>query len=229
MLARMAEDSRTAPVSSHRRLLLASVAALPLAAACGRRKAPRMRAVPAGATVLALGDSITYGTGGGGPEASYPAVLAKLTGWNVVNAGIPGDTSAQALARLPGLLQEHQPQLVLVSIGGNDFLRKRPDADVRADIRRICQQAAQSGAQVLLVAVPRPSMVGALAGALGDHAMYAELAEELKLPLHADGWSKVLSDEKLRSDQIHANARGYEQFARSLFATARDVGLFDGK
>lgn len=229
MLARMAEDSFAPTISVHRRALLASLAAAPLLAACGRKKGPRARAVPAGATVLALGDSITYGTGGGGPEASYPAVLAKLTGWSVVNAGVPGDTSTQALARLPGLLQEHQPQLVLVSIGGNDFLRKMPDADVRANVRRICQLAVQSGAQVLLVAVPRPSMLGALAGSLGDHALYAELADELKLPLHADGWSKVLSDGKLRSDQIHANARGYELFARGVLATAREAGLFDGK
>jgi acyl-CoA hydrolase len=212
---------------AQRRLLLrwagAAIAA-PWIAACGRKKPGKAQAVPRGATVLALGDSITFGTGSP-PGASYPAVLARLTGWNVVNAGVPGDTSAQALARLPDLLQEHKPQLVLVSVGGNDFLRRLGDADVKANIRRIAEQCVAAGAQVLLIAVPRPSLVGAMAGVLGDHALYAELAEEMKLPLHQDGWSVVLSDEKLRSDQIHANAAGYERFAQGVVATAGSIGL----
>ncbi|HEY0883859.1 MAG TPA: GDSL-type esterase/lipase family protein, partial [Ramlibacter sp.] len=85
-----------------RRLFLAACAVA--LAACGRRR--KMDGIPAGAVVLALGDSLTWGTGAT-PETSYPAVLAGLTGWQVVNAGVPGDTSAAALARLPGLLQEH--------------------------------------------------------------------------------------------------------------------------
>ena len=217
---------QASPLARRRLLLRMSCAfvAVPWVAACGRKKSQQSRAVPRGATVLALGDSITFGTGTT-PEASYPAVLARLTGWNVVNAGIPGDTSAQALARLPDLLQEHKPQLVLVSIGGNDFLRRLGDADVKANIRRIAEQCIAAGAQVLLIGVPRPSLVGAMAGALGDHALYRELAEELKLPLHNEGWSAVLGDEKLRSDQIHANAAGYERFAQGVAATAGVTGL----
>lgn len=180
--------------------------------------------VPPGATVLALGDSITSGSGAT-TEASYPAVLAQLTGWNVVNAGVPGDTSTQALERLPALLEEHAPRLVLVSIGGNDFLRRLPLADTRANIRRICRSAAAAGAQVLLVGIPEASALAAVARSLGDHPMYEQLADELKLPLHAGGWSEVLSDPALRSDAIHANARGYAQFARGLAEAARELGL----
>lgn len=180
--------------------------------------------VPAGAVVLALGDSITWGTGAA-PDTSYPAVLAGLTGWQVVNAGVPGDTSAGALARLPGLLQEHSPQLVIVAIGGNDFLRRVPPAETRANIASICRQAAASGAQVLLVGVPEPSMLAAVARSLADHPMYEDLAAELKVPLHEGGWAAVLSDPALRSDPIHANAQGYEAFARGLAARARELGL----
>ena len=97
-------------------------------AGCGRKKSASAQLVPAGSTVLALGDSLTYGTGAS-PETAYPTVLAELSGWNVVNAGVSGNTSAQALERLPGLLAEHQPKLVIVSIGGNDFLRQLPEAD----------------------------------------------------------------------------------------------------
>ena len=172
--------------------------------------------------------AIPYSGTGTTPETSYPVVLAKLSGWNVINAGIPGNTSTQALERLPVLLEEHKPQLVLVSIGGNDFLRRMSEADTRTNIRRICEQSVAAGAQVLLIAVPRPSMVGAVAGSLSDHVMYTELADALKVPLLRQGWSEVLSDAKLRSDQIHANAKGYEQFANRVLDTVRSVGLLEG-
>jgi acyl-CoA thioesterase-1 len=202
--------------------LLAPLAAAALAA-CGR-KAKKAAVLPAGSTVLALGDSITFGTGAP-REASYPAVLAGLTGWNVVNAGVPGDTSAGALARLPDLLQEHRPQLVLVSIGGNDFLRRVPPADTRANIRGICEQALGAGAQVVLVGVPEANAMAAIARALADHAMYEEVAGELKLPVYAGGWAAVLNDPALRSDPIHANAQGYGRFAEGLAGFLREVGL----
>jgi acyl-CoA hydrolase len=203
---------------------VAWAAALTLAAlaGCGRRKLGR--AVPAGATVLALGDSLTFGTGAT-PETSYPAVLATLSGWQVVNAGVPGDTSAQALERLPALLQEHQPALVLVSIGGNDLLRRLPEADTRANVQRICELAQGAGAQVLLLAVPRPSVAAAFVGSLSDHPLYANVSLALKLPLHAQGWASVLADESLRSDPIHANARGYAQMAQRVFDAALAQGL----
>lgn len=194
------------------------------ASGCGKKPVTG-RKVAAGASVLALGDSITFGTGAS-PDTSYPSVLTRLTGWNVVNAGVPGDTSAQALARLPALLQEHAPALVLVSIGGNDFLRRLPEGETRANIRQICERSLASGAQTLLVAVPALSATAAITGTLSDHAMYEEIAQALKLPLHARGWSTVLANPALRSDQIHANAQGYEQFAQSLLAAAKAAQLF---
>ncbi len=93
-------------------------------------------------------------------------MLAERTGWDVINAGISGDTSAQALERLPILLQEHAPALVVVSIGGNDFLRQMSAETAQANIRRICQQAKDSGAQVLLVAGAGIFFAGRRHGAL---------------------------------------------------------------
>lgn len=209
-------------MTRRRAVLLAPLAAA-LLAACGR-KPKKAAALPAGTPVLALGDSITFGTGAG-TGASYPSVLAGLTGWKVVNAGVPGDTSAGALARLPELLQEHAPALVLVSIGGNDFLRRLPLAETRANLRGICEAAVTAGAQVVLVAVPEANAMAALARSLADHAMYAELAAEMKLPLYAGGWAAVLSDPALRSDPIHANGEGYGKFARGLADYLREIGL----
>lgn len=206
-----------------RTLALGAAALLGTAlAGCGRSQG-KAQPVPAGSTVLALGDSLTYGTGASA-EASYPTVLAELTGWNVVNAGVPGDTSAQALARLPALLAEHRPKLVIVSIGGNDFLRKLPESDTRANVHAICKQALEAGAQVLLVAVPRATVAAAL-GQMTDHALYAEVAKDLNIPLQREGWGEVLAQAELRSDQVHANAKGYAQFARSVQGTAAAAGL----
>jgi acyl-CoA thioesterase I len=201
-------------------LTLGAALALP---GCGR---PRMRADPVmpGAAVLALGDSLTFGTGAA-PDAAYPAVLERLTGWQLHNAGVPGDTSAQALERLPDLLQPTRPALVLLCIGGNDFLRRVPESDTRRRVRTICETVRTAGAQLLLIAVPRPTLSAAFTGSLSDHPLYGDIAEALRLPLHRQGWSEVLADESLRSDAIHANAQGYARFAQGLVATARTVGL----
>lgn len=205
-----------------RALLLAALATTALSA-CGR-KASKPTALGDGATVLALGDSLTSGVGASA-DAAYPAVLEGLTGWRVVNGGVSGDTAAQALARLPALLQQHTPALVIVGVGGNDFLRRLDPAVTREQIRQICQAATAAGAQVLLVGVPQFSLLAAAAGRLSDHPLYAELATELKVPLYSGGWSEVLADERLRSDAVHANAAGYLQFAEGLAQRLQAVGL----
>jgi acyl-CoA hydrolase len=208
----------------NRRAWLALAAAVALVA-CGKQ-APVARgsAVPAGATVLALGDSLTFGTGAT-PETAYPSVLARLSGWNVVNAGVPGHTSAQALERLPALLAEHQPALVIVSIGGNDLLRRQDENALRDNLRRTLAAVREAGAQALLVAVPRPTLAARVTGSLDDHPLYAEIATEAAVPLHAGGWSAVLADDRLKSDAIHANAAGYEAFAQGLVRTLHDSAL----
>lgn len=208
-----------------RRTALRALAAawLPGLAGCGR-KPVQGRPVAPGATVLALGDSLTHGTGAP-RESSYPAVLARLSGWAVVNAGVPGDTAAQALARWPELRQAHQPALVLLCIGGNDLLRRSDETALRDTLRRLCTDITAGGAQCLLLAVPRPTLASRFTGSLNDHALYAEVAESLRLPLHARGWSDVLADERLRSDEVHANAEGYAKFAQGLLLTLRSSGL----
>lgn len=174
--------------------------------------------------MLALGDSITSGVGAE-PDAAFPAQLAALTGWSVVNGGVSGDTSAQALQRLPALLAEHRPALVIVSVGGNDFLRRLAAEETEANLRGIVAAIREAQAEALLVAVPQPSLSAAAGFGLSDHPLYERLAGELKLPLHAQGWARVLGNDRLKSDRIHANAAGYRAFAEGLVQTLRANGL----
>lgn len=192
-----------------------------LLAACGKK--PRLAALPTGSVVLAFGDSVTFGTGAASGE-DWPSLLAARTGWQVVNAGVPGDTAEVAGARLGALLAEHRPQLVFLELGGNDLLRGRSGEAIKADLRRLIREIRASGAQVVLVAVPAMSLQ-ALVGHPADAPLYAALAEEERIPLIADVFAKVLGQAEWRSDAIHPNAEGYRQMAAGIHARLQQLGL----
>lgn len=201
---------------------VATLATALLLTACGRE--PQLPALPAGTAVLAFGDSVTYGTGAK-PGEDYPTRLAELTGWNITNAGIPGDTAERARQRIDAELEETRPALVIIEIGGNDFLRRRPPSAVKEDIRQIVVAVRHAGAQPFLVGVPAFSVIGAAVGKLSDADLYAELAEEEKLPLAADIFAEVLSTPELRADAIHPNASGYRQLAAGIATALEEYGL----
>ena len=209
------------PVMSRRRFIF-SLALSALLAACG--KAAKLPAIPRGASVLAFGDSVTFGTGAAQGE-DWPTLLAALTGWAIANAGIPGDTTAAARTRIGPLLDEFRPALVIVELGGNDFIRRRPHATVKEDLRGIVRAARQAGAQVVLVAVPELSLLGAVAGRPSDAALYAELADEEGVRLVPDVFSSILARPELCADRIHPNARGYREMAAGIHAALRSIGL----
>ena len=183
-------------------------------------------ALPANSTVLILGDSLTQGVGASSAQTNYPALLKQQTQWNIINGGVSGNTSAQALARLPELLQQHQPKVVIISIGGNDFLQRLPNSDTQANIAQSIALSQQSGAQVLLVAVPELTLAAAV-GHHNDHAMYAQLAQSHQVHLLEDAWSDVLADDTLRSDAVHANDAGYQVFSKLLVKRLQHIGWLD--
>ena len=200
---------------SRRDLLILSCAML---AGCGRK---RFRKLAAGDAILALGDSLTAGFGA--PSgADYPAQLAQLLGRKVINGGVSGDTSAQALARLPDLLAQ-KPKLV-VSIGGNDFLQRLPESGTRENIRKMVAMIRAADVPTVLVAIPHFT-TGALLGMVSEHPLYAELADELDVPLLQGAWAEILGDKDLKSDAVHANAAGYRQFAEQLAGFLKKLGL----
>lgn len=196
------------------------ILALALLAACG---SPKHEAVPRGATVLVLGDSVSYGTGAAKGE-DYPTRMAAITGWNIINAGVPGDTTAGGLQRLPDLLEEHVPRLVLVELGGNDFLRRVPLGQTTSNLTAILAQIKARNIDVVLVAVPQPNLFGAALRSLSDAPVYKDIAEQTQTPIVQDVLSEVLSKNELKADPIHPNADGYRKVAEGLAEALRKLG-----
>lgn len=197
-----------------RRFVFALVAVFFLAA-CERT--PTLPKLNPHDVIVAFGDSLTHGTGAS-RDTAYPAVLASLTGRTVINAGVPGDTTASALQRLPAVLAEHQPRLVLLCLGGNDMLRKHPESATESNLRLLVQTIRASGAEVMLIAVPQPTLFG------GAADFYARVADEMRLPLEDDVFNDVLKDNSLKADPIHANAAGYRVVAERLAEFLRETG-----
>jgi acyl-CoA thioesterase I len=193
------------------RLLLLAL----LVAGCSDR--PKLERLPGDAVILAFGDSLTFGTGAAESE-SYPAQLEKLVGRRVVRAGVPGEVTAQALARLPGALDEHSPRLLLLCIGGNDFLRRLGNLQAERNVREMVKLAKSRGISVFLIGTPEPGFT------VSPPAFYASIAKEYRLPYEEGIIGQVLKDSALKADPIHPNARGYRMIAERLAETLKQSG-----
>ena len=192
-------------------------------AACGSDQ-PKNASIPQGATVLILGDSLSYGTGANAGE-DYPSLIAKAMNWNIVNAGVPGDTTAGGLARLPDLLNQHQPKLLIVELGGNDFLRRLPQDQTIANLKSILSLSKAQGISTVLVAIPEFNVLLAAVGNLSDHTMYETIAEETATPLITEVFSDVLSDKALKADEVHPNAQGYMEVGNKMREKLKQLGF----
>ena len=187
-----------------------------LLAGCGG-KVPQLARIGAGDVIVAFGDSLTYGTGAAEHE-SYPAVLAQLIGRTVVRSGVPGEVTAQSLQRLPEVLDEHKPKLVIVCLGGNDMLRKISEAETTANLRAIVRQVKASGAHAVLIGVPRPALL------TSAPKFYEEIAKEFGIPYEGATVTGVLYKPEYKSDTIHPNAQGYRKIAEALAELLRKAG-----
>lgn len=165
--------------------------------------------VPRDGVILAFGDSLTYGTGGS-PGASYPEVLERLVNRKVVRSGIPGETSAEGLARLEGVLDAVRPDLVILCHGGNDLLRKMDTNKTAGNIIHMIRMIRNSGSLVILIGVPRPGLL------LSTTDFYKDIAEKMKVPFEGSILATILSQGNLKADYIHPNDRGYALLAETM-------------
>lgn len=179
-----------------------------LLSACGNNQPPLMPLQP-NDVILAVGDSLTYGVGAT-PDASYPSVLARLTSHKVINAGVSGEESSETLQRINKLLDETSPKLVILCIGGNDIIRKRPYAVIKDNIKKIVLITRQHHAQVILLAVPKLGL------SLTAPDFYQELGDDLKVVVDTTTLPELLSQSEYKSDYIHLNAKGYQALAEKV-------------
>ncbi len=187
-----------------------------LLAACGPTT-PKVGKLDAGATILAYGDSLTFGTGAP-PAESYPAQLERAIGHKVVNAGVPGEISADGLKRLPELLDELKPKLLILCHGGNDLLRRLSEADAAANIRNMISEAKGRGIDVVLMAPPKPGLPPSVPN------FYVEVAKEFGLPIQDNVIKSVLLDNSKKSDLVHPNGVGYRDMAEALAKLLKQAG-----
>ncbi len=161
---------------------------------------------PAGENIIAFGDSLTYGTGAS-QGMDYPAQLSRLIGRPVINAGIPGDTTAAALARLERDVLDRSPRIVLITLGGND-LKNRQDRD-RAflNLKTIITSIQDRGALVIVGGLDVPIW------GRGFPENYRKVCEETGAVLVPDILKGLLGNPEKMSDAIHPNDTGYSVMA----------------
>jgi acyl-CoA thioesterase-1 len=194
--------------------LLTIISCLIVLTACD---APKLGALPTDAVILAFGDSLTSGVGAR-KNKNYPAVLAQLTGLQVINAGIAGETTAQGLERLSQVLDQSSPDLVILIEGGNDILRGLNLAQAKSNLRDMVVLIKQRNIDLVLIGVPKKPLF------LSVHPMYKELATELDLVFDGKLLVELQGTAALKSDIVHFNEMGYQKMAESIYAVLQERG-----
>ena len=163
----------------------------------------------AGETIICFGDSLTEGVGAE-PGEEYPTILSRLLGKRVLNAGHRGDTTARALERIHDSMVNRNPRLVILLLGGNDFLRQVPTRETRQNLKEIVRQIQAHGAMVAIAGIK----LGFFTDEYG--AIFEETAAEFDAIYIPNVMKGIFNDAKLRSDQIHPNSAGYRLIAERI-------------
>ena len=183
---------------------------------------------PSGASraIVAIGDSLTSGPGLR-PDETYPALLQKrIAGegrdYRVVNAGVTGDTSSDALLRFDAALVPGT-EIVILAIGGNDGLHKVPVATVERNIATMIERAQARGVDVLLCQMEAPPL-GGLSYTLEFHRIFTRLAERYNVPLVPFFLLGILENNTLDlNDTLHPNAAGHKVIADAIWPHLRPM------
>ena len=162
-------------------------------------------------TIMILGDSLSAGYGIN-PQQGWVALLQQRLNQQfpkqhtVVNASVSGETTSGALARLPKLLQTHQPHVVVIELGGNDGLRGQPPQMIQKNLAQMIQQSQKTKATVILLGMKIPPNYGtAYSTAFENH--YKVLSQQYKVKMHPFFMNGIAGHKNLmQKDLIHPNA-----------------------
>lgn len=164
----------------------------------------------AGRRIIAFGDSLTYGTGSSKGN-DYPSLLSKMISRPVINAGVPGDTTASALKRLERDVLAYSPDIVLITLGGND-LKNGIDAETAfKHLKMIVNLIHNQGARVIIGGISIPFRDR------GYGRGFKNLAADTGAVLIPNILEGILGNRKLMSDPIHPNDAGYKILAQRFY------------
>jgi acyl-CoA thioesterase I len=170
-----------------------------------------IRNFPSGGTdIIAFGDSLVEGYGASSIEKNFVSVLSQKIGKPIVNLGVSGNTTADGLKRI-GELDEYNPKVVLLLLGGNDFLRKVPTETTFENLSKIIEAIQSRGAVVVLLGVRS----GIFGGKFDEK--FEELQEKYETVYVPDVLSGLLGDMRYMHDAIHPNDVGYAKIADRLY------------
>ena len=176
-------------------------------------------------TVLIVGDSLSAGYGIPA-DSAWPALLGRRVdgrGVRIVNASISGETTAGGLARLPKLLAEQHPAIVLVELGANDGLRGLPLPEIRTNLRAIVESIRSAKARAVLLGIELPVNYGPqYRDGLRD--IYRDLAKEFNVPLVPFLLEGVAQDESLlQADGLHPTAEAQPRVLENVWQVLKPL------
>jgi len=163
-----------------------------------------------GENIICFGDSITFGYGVQ-PTETYPLALAKMVSLPVINSGIDGDTSTEALRRLETDVLTRSPRLVIIEFGGNDFLRKVPFEKTVDNIREMVVRIQASGAMVAVADISAGMLMKEY------RAPYRQIAYENGAIFIPQMMAGIITNPQMKSDFFHPNSNGYKLIAERVF------------
>jgi acyl-CoA thioesterase I len=178
--------------------------------------------------ILVFGDSISAGYGLARVEQGWVALLQTRLkdqeyGYQVVNASVSSETTAGGLARLPRALMLHQPEIVILELGGNDGLRALPIAQMRANLVRMVDLASAAGAKVVLLGMRMPPNYGP-EYTEQFRLCYSDLARDKKLPLVPFLLNDIaLVPDLMQADGIHPNELGQPKLLANVWPSLKPL------
>ncbi len=175
---------------------------------CAKREIKNIDAK--GKNIICFGDSITFGYGVS-PGEDYPAALAKIMNAPVINSGIDGDTTTEALERMSSDVLERDPLLVIIEFCGNDFLRKVPLELTINNIREMVERAQRAGAMVAVVDISAGMFLAEYRKAFGR---LAREKQAIFIPSLLNG---IITNPSMKSDFLHPNGNGYKMVAQRIY------------